>query len=82
MDIASKQRADVAKLKNLASSLIESLNAPAVAHAVWVESTVGSDGEFINRLCMSVRPGFEDAVSIPTEHEGEPVKRVVWPEGE
>ena len=67
-------------LNQAAQSLIVSLHAPAQYHSVWIRtSTV--DGKFIKELCVSVRPGHEKQVKVPTEHMGVPVVNVPWPAG-
>jgi len=64
-----------------AQTLIARLNAPAQYHSVWIRTEVDQDGQFQKALCVSIRPGHENKVKIPTEHMGIPVTRVPWPEG-
>jgi hypothetical protein len=61
-----------------AQSLIRSLGAPAQWHSVFIQTSV-EDGQFVRKLCVSVRPGFENRVKVPETHMGHPVVNVPWP---
>lgn len=63
-----------------AQTLIAQLNAPPVAHSVWVRTDV-VEGEFVRSLCVSIRPGWKSKVKVPKEHAGIPVVEVPWPKG-
>ena len=71
----------MADLQTAAQSLIVRLKAPAQWHSVFIRNEVDKDTkQFVQALCVSVRPGFEDKVNVPTEHMGIPVVQVPWPE--
>lgn len=72
---------DMQEYIDAAQTLIKRLNAPTVAHSVWVKTDV-VDGEFVRSLCVSVRPGWKAKVKLPTEHSGIPVVEVPWPRGQ
>jgi hypothetical protein len=68
-------------LNAAAQSLIVRLAAPAQYHSVYIRNQVDPNTkQFVQALCVSVRPGFEDKVTVPTEHMGIPVVKVAWPE--
>jgi hypothetical protein len=68
----------MATILEAAQELIKQLNSPAVAHAVWVETTADPETkEFTQRLKVSIRPGFR--VKVPTECHGWPVFNEPWP---
>lgn len=75
---ANEQR----RLAAVASDMIAASfgGASPVAHAIWVRTEVGEDGEFVNRICASVRPGCEHIVTVPDEHQGEKITLIPWPE--
>lgn len=71
----------MADLQAAAQTLITRLNAPAQFHSVWIRSEVDPETkQFVQHLCVSVRPGHEHQVKVPTEHMGIPVVTVPWPE--
>lgn len=79
-DTLQKQQAEQARLANVAKDMISGLfgSAPPGAHSVVVHSSVGDDGEFVNAIHVSVRPGCEHMLSVPDEHQGEPITLVPW----
>lgn len=68
-------------LTTAAQSLIVRLAAPPQWHSVYVRNEVDPETkQFVQALCVSVRPGFEDKVNVPAEHMGIPVVKVAWPD--
>lgn len=65
-----------------AQELIRQLNAPAVAHAVWIATEVDKEtNEFRQVLKVSIRPGWKNKIKVPTECKGFPVVNEPWPKG-
>lgn len=75
----ARQRKEIATLSKAAGALALTLGVPQ-CHAVWVRSDVGEDGEFVNTIRASVRPGFEDVVDLPVMFQGYVIHAEKWPE--
>lgn len=71
---------DLHNLTQHAQTLIQRLNAPAQWHSVFIRTEVNDEGQFVQSLCVSVRPEHVNKVRVPTEHQGIPVVQVPWPE--
>lgn len=65
-----------------AQSLVLSLNSHAIGHAIYVNTDVDPETkEFIQTIHVAVRPTYLKKITVPTEHQGHPVKQVPWPKG-
>lgn len=63
-----------------AQALIKQLNAPAVAHSVWIAAEPdATTKEFKQRICVAIRPQYKLKIKVPTECRGFPVVEVPWP---
>ena len=55
---------------------------PPQSHAVWVQTGVNEQGEFVRNIAVSEHPKFKGRLSIPDSHIGIPVVKVAWPKGQ
>lgn len=62
-----------------AQGLIKELNAPAVAHSVYIGTRVDENQEFVQELCVSIRPYYKSKVKVPATFQGYTVVNVPWP---
>lgn len=67
-------------IMHAAQTLIVRLNAPAQAHSVWVRN-VDNEGNPLPSLCVSIRPGWKNKITVPDMHQGIPVVQIPWPKG-
>lgn len=77
MTASNQLQERIAACQGAAASLIESFNAPAQAHAVWIKTEV-EGGEFSHVLCVAIRPEWESKIEVPSEQDGVPVRVLSW----
>ena len=61
-----------------AQNLVRRLQAPAQAHSVWVNRQL-IDGEFRDRICISIHPKCTKPLNIPDNIDGYEVAKLPWP---
>ncbi len=65
-----------------AQDLIKQLNAPAVAHSVWIAAEPDEETRgFKHRICVAIRPAYKLKIKVPKECKGYPVVEMPWPRG-